>query len=305
MLSDPIAIYARVTRSKLSGGRLKNSSSRRIRSILSLPFSRSEAASWVLFSCLAAYTGPFGTYSLSLGWRLLYWTLVVVISAAMGSIFLRLSWALLGPGRRAARDLLTAVLMTMCFTPVLIWLSRRFLSEEFSSAIDAFYFAQYVAIITLGVLAGRRVLPDVATAWRSDRAAEPKAKQPADAPAPAPAAAAEPVPDPAPEPSPQPRLMRRLPEGFAGPILRLTSEDHFVDVVAPDQTVRLRMRLADAVDEMDPVEGFCTHRSHWVVRDAIDGVERGGGRVLLRMSNGDLVPVSRTYRPKLLAAGIL
>lgn len=275
--------------------------------MLSLSISRREAATWVLFSCFAAYTGPFGTYSLELGWRLVYWSLVVVISAMMGNVFVCLVWKLIGPGRRVARDVLTVALMTAFFTPVLIWLSRRFLSEEFSSAADAFYFGQYVAIITLGVVTGRRVLPRVASARRAYLARD---DVPGDEVA-ATAAAAVPDPEPVPQPDPElappaePRLMRRLPPDFAGPILRLTSEDHFVDVIASDHRHRLRMRLADAMDEMDPVEGYCTHRSHWVARDAIEGAERDGVKVMLRLSNGDLVPVSRTYRPKLEAAGLI
>lgn len=263
--------------------------------MLPLSFSRREAATWVLVSCFAAYTGPFGTYGLELGWRLVYWTLVVVISAVMANIFTRLARRLIGPDRRLARDILTVGLMTAFFTPVLIWLSRQFMSEEFNSAADAFYFGQYVTIITIGVVSGRRVLPGVISARRAYLARE---NAPDTVPAP---------PDPEPDlaAASEPRLMRRLPSDFTGPILRLTSEDHFVDVIAPAHTHRLRMRLADAMDEMDPVDGICTHRSHWVARDAIDGVERTGGRVMLRLNNGDLVPVSRTYRPKLEAAGLI
>lgn len=269
--------------------------------MLSLPFSRSGAATWVLFSCFAAYTGPFGTYSLGLGWRFLYWMLVVVISAVMATIFVRLVREMIGPGRRVLRDLLTTLLMTLCFTPVLIWLSRWFMSEDFAGIADAFYFGQYVAIITMGAIAGRRVLPRLVSARRSYRAGHEGRD-----------AMAEPIADPMSDPSlttpaaaPQPRLMRRLPAEFAGPILRLTSEDHFVDVIAPGGAHRLRMRLADAIDEMDPVAGILTHRSHWVARAAIEGAERDGGRVFLRLSNGDLVPVSRTCRPKLEAEGLL
>lgn len=277
--------------------------------MLSFPFSRNEAATWIVFSGFAAYTGPFGTYSLSLGWRLIYWTLVVVISAAMATIFLRLVRDLIGPGRRVVRDLLTAGLMTVFFTPVLIWLSRYFMADEFNGFTDAFYFGQYVAIITLGVVSGRRALFRIVRGPRSDRLSEPLPDPRTDrrAPEAVPDAGLPPEPAPAPDPEakPEPRLMRRLPPEATGPVLRLTSEDHFVDVVTPDGAHRLRMRLADAIDEMEPVEGISTHRSHWVARAAIDGVERDGSRVLLRLSNGDLVPVSRTYRPRLEEAGLL
>ncbi|TDK48027.1 LytTR family DNA-binding domain-containing protein [Antarcticimicrobium luteum] len=274
-------------------------SNRLIRRRFLSPFSRGEAAIWSLFSFFAAYTGPFGTYSLGFGRRLAYWTLVVILSALMANAFARAARRLIGPGHRQWRDLVVVVLMTVFFTPVLIGLTRYFLKMDFSNLSDALYFGQYVAIISLGVTSGRRVLPRMIPGLHSDMARWGAVAPP------------DPVPEPDPEAEadaetpPQPRLKRRLPDSFQGPILRLTVEDHFVDVIAPGTVYRLRMRFADAIDEMDPVEGFCTHRSHWVRRDAVDGVERDGTRVLLRLTNGDLVPVSRTYRPKLEQAGLL
>ncbi len=252
-----------------------------------MPVSRGEVAVWSLFSFAAAYTGPFGTYSLGFGWRLTYWALVVVISALMANAFSRLAWKWIGPGRRLQRDLLLAALMTVFFTPVLIAISRHFLSGDFASYADIFYFGQYVAIITIGVASGRRLFPRGALGRFSGAKA-----------------AWTTIPEQAPAPA-SPRLMRRLPDGFCGPILRLTVEDHFVDVIGPEQIHRLRMRLADAIDEMDPVEGFLTHRSHWVARDAVSTADRDGARLYLRLTNGDRVPVSRTYREGLEKAGLI
>ena len=67
----------------------------------------------------------------------------------------------------------------------------------------------------------------------------------------------------------------------------------------------IRSRFYDAVAEMEPVQGHFTHRSHWVVDRAISGVERQGGKTALRLSNGDLVPVSRTYKPMLEQDGVV
>ena len=86
--------------------------------------------------------------------------------------------------------------------------------------------------------------------------------------------------------------------GHRGPILHLSAMDHFVTVETPGGACRLRIRLRDAIDEMDGVAGLRTHRSHWVARAAIRTVAREEGRVMLVLSNGARVPVSRKYRSR-------
>ncbi len=103
----------------------------------------------------------------------------------------------------------------------------------------------------------------------------------------------------------KPRLARRLPETFEGEIYRLTVRNHSVDVVTSDGTFAIRMRFTDAIADMEPVAGCCTHRSHWVAESAIAGVEKTDGKIFLRLRNNDRVPVSRKYKPGLEQAGLL
>ena len=63
------------------------------------------------------------------------------------------------------------------------------------------------------------------------------------------------------------------------------------------------MRLADALVELEGLEGAQVHRSWWVARDAIEGAMRGNGRATLKLRNGAVAPVSRTYARALRAAG--
>ncbi|MCA0873166.1 LytTR family transcriptional regulator [Seohaeicola saemankumensis] len=176
-----------------------------------------------------------------------------------------------------ATDATTVLLMTIVFTPVLMLLTTIVLSPENPGSY--LYFAQFVAVISACITALRRFLMQTLR-WHLE------------------------IAEPA-QPEEDPRLARRLPDDFEGPILRLAVRDHLVDVVTPKDTYRIRMRFADAIDEMDTVAGYCTHRSHWVARHAIAGVERETGRINLLLTNGDLVPVSRSYRPDLEEAGIL
>lgn len=103
----------------------------------------------------------------------------------------------------------------------------------------------------------------------------------------------------------RPRFLRRL-EGSVCPeqVLRLTVDDHYVEVyLTTGKTQRILIRFADAVDEMDGLEGMCVHRSHWVASQAIRSVEKEGGREFVVLSDDSRVPVSRTYRPNLVEAG--
>jgi hypothetical protein len=103
-----------------------------------------------------------------------------------------------------------------------------------------------------------------------------------------------------------PRLFRRLglcSEEFA--VTRLTVNDHYVLVGLSDGSEqRLLMRLSDAILEMDDVLGYITHRSHWVSQSHVKGVVTVGKREMLELTTGVKVPISRTYRPVLAAAGL-
>ncbi|WP_170416728.1 LytTR family DNA-binding domain-containing protein [Ruegeria atlantica] len=108
-----------------------------------------------------------------------------------------------------------------------------------------------------------------------------------------------------PPPSPAPRLARRLPASFKGQIYRLTSRNHYVDVVTSEGTFTIRLRLSDAITEMEPMIGHCAHRSHWVTDDAVIGTEKVADRIYLKLVNGDLIPVSRKYKPMLEDDGLI
>lgn len=111
---------------------------------------------------------------------------------------------------------------------------------------------------------------------------------------------------PAPSAPRRDRLHQRLNVAAPARIDRLSSADHHVVVVLSDgQTMRLRLRLRDAVAEMDVTEGFCVHRSHWVALTAIRAVETTGTRERVVLISGDTVPVGPKYRHNLVSAGFL
>ncbi|WP_299301260.1 LytTR family DNA-binding domain-containing protein [uncultured Litoreibacter sp.] len=95
--------------------------------------------------------------------------------------------------------------------------------------------------------------------------------------------------------------------GLSAPeeLIRLAMQDHYVEVHTDAGSELILMRLADAIAELDGIAGLRVHRSHWVATDAVAGSRKEGGRSLLVMRDGALVPVSRSYRDSVKAAGLL
>lgn len=233
---------------------------------------------WVVSSFLVTFAAPFGSYEMhEFGWRLLYWSVVILASSNVGVVCGTLADRLAGRKRPLASDLLAVALMALVFSPVVWGFSMALYASGTNDVPDLLLHAKYVAVITAFIRVFRRMLPGFRGVGYFGTGSA----------------------------APNPRLVLRLPDSYQGPILRLTVRDHCVDVVTARKTHTIRMRFSDAIDEMGTIVGFCTHRSHWVVRRAITGVERQGGKTLLRLSNDDLVPVSRKYKPELLAAGVL
>ncbi|HYG27145.1 MAG TPA: LytTR family DNA-binding domain-containing protein, partial [Caulobacteraceae bacterium] len=63
-------------------------------------------------------------------------------------------------------------------------------------------------------------------------------------------------------------------------------------------------RFSDAVRAMG-ARGVQVHRSWWVARSAVTGVEREGDRHVLRLTGGVRAPVSRTYGLAAREAGLI
>lgn len=119
------------------------------------------------------------------------------------------------------------------------------------------------------------------------------------------AAAAPPPAEAAPEAARQSPFLRRIPAKLGTELLWLSAEDHYIRVTTPLGSDLILCRLSDAIAELGGAAGQRVHRSHWVARGAVDAVERKDGKTVLRLTNGDSVPVSQSYAPALKAAGWL
>jgi hypothetical protein len=244
---------------------------------------------WVSTSLVAIISRPFGTDAL-MAWpvRSLYWLAITFVALIIGVSVRAVTAAWIGYERPLQFDIVATLLTTMICAP-LIWMLRR--------AVDSLSGVPTVEFLTVAL----HTLVIVGLVFVVRRHISPSE----------PGSYLEPEPEPkvryySPRTYENPRLYRRLSASTTGPILRLSGKDHHVEVVTPEARETLRLRLSDAIDEMDPVEGYCTHRSHWVARTAIETVDRSQpGKIFIVMINGDRVPVSRKYRPELEAEGLL
>ena len=100
------------------------------------------------------------------------------------------------------------------------------------------------------------------------------------------------------------RLIDRLPPEKRGPVLYLTMHDHYVQVVTSKGSELVLLRFSDALQELGERDGLQIHRSHWVALDAVAGCRRDGDKMLLTMSDGTELPVSRTYRKAVRELGL-
>jgi hypothetical protein len=107
----------------------------------------------------------------------------------------------------------------------------------------------------------------------------------------------------APGPRATARLFDRLPHKLRGAELwAVEAEDHYLRLHTSKGSDLILLRLADAMAELDGIEGAQTHRSWWVARSAVQGGRRTDGRATLLLKGGLEAPVSRTYVRALRAA---
>ena len=91
-------------------------------------------------------------------------------------------------------------------------------------------------------------------------------------------------------------FFRRLPAALGRDVVYLKMSDHYVEVFTTAGHGVLLMRLGDAVAELEGL-GMRVHRSYWVARDHVERLVRRGRRSYVRVTGGQHIPVSRTYRP--------
>ena len=236
---------------------------------------------WGLLTVMMALAGPFGSYDqVSLPERLIVWlvltALAIVVAIAM-RVIVYSRWGIRDFWRGGG---LASALSAVVLTPVFLHLATISGATYLTVPPSAVEIAGFVFCLNMGFCAFRHALEPPSVAALTDEA-------------------------PVAQPVALPRLAERLAEDMRGPILRISGRDHYVDVTTPQGVSSVLMRFSDALAELEGVDGLQVHRSHWVSAEAVTEGARDGGRPALRLSNGDLVPISRTYLASVVERGWL
>ncbi len=93
--------------------------------------------------------------------------------------------------------------------------------------------------------------------------------------------------------SPVPQL--RLPEEIGRDIVYVHVSGHYVEVFTTGGTAVVLMRLSDVARALDG-QGMQTHRSFWAAYRHVVRLQSEGHRVVLHLTGGHRVPVSKSFR---------
>lgn len=221
------------------------------------------------FGAFLGFVGAFGTWKLPLLVRIPYMVGMALVTTLPSVLAYRLVCRMPWTGdRRFLQGAISAAIMTPIIG-LFIWGSDRWLpgGGDPLSALPNYLINTFVVTeaITLG---------SVAVSRRAQIASLVQSLSP-----------------PAP-----PKFLERLPLKLRGAeVWAVEAEDHYLRLHTSKGQDLILLRLADAIAELEGLEGAQVHRSWWVARDAIADARRGDGRATLTLRDGSEVPVSRTY----------
>jgi hypothetical protein len=211
------------------------------------------------------FSGAFETGEAPLPARLAYWMTLMVVGYLWGAFVVRLFLR----HRRLTDNMwlnagISALIMSVPLT-VVVWAATRFM---FNSNVPFSGLWMLFGPVLLVSLALTSINMLIETRREAMTAAGPN----------------------------PPKFLERLPLKLrGGEVWAVEAEDHYLRLHTSKGQDLILMRLADAVAELEGIEGAQVHRSWWVSRGAITDAKRGDGRATLTLKDGAEVPVSRTY----------
>ena len=96
-------------------------------------------------------------------------------------------------------------------------------------------------------------------------------------------------------------FLSRLSRKLDGDLIYVKTDGHYLTAYTTSGSCSILMRFADAVADLGEL-GMRVHRSYWVAKHHVIESTVRDNRVLLRLTGGHEVPVSRTYVPDVQAA---
>ncbi len=218
---------------------------------------------------LLAAVGAFGSYiSMDLPLRLLHFASVGLLVGALATALSVAAQRYLFAG---TLPFWTVVAIAGVTAAPGGWIVQELLSLWAPRALAHVSYPELTAqVLLVNLLVGAAIW------WLRRRSAPTVAKM-------APSAAAEPD-----------ALRSKLPFALRNAaILSLSAEDHYVRVRTDRGQALILMNLTDAVAALGPDAGLRIHRSHWVARAIASGATRQAGRLVVRLDDDTVLPVSR------------
>ena len=226
---------------------------------------------------LLAVAGAFGSINAPLWIRLIYWVPLMLAGALWGHLCSRLidRWIDMDERPWLAVAVLTAAISGP--VSVLVWFVTGVVFEGEAYALSVLPLMLGPVLTITAVMSAINVFLSKAQPVQTHAA--PVGAAPA-------------------------RFPDRLPPKLRGAAIRaVQAEDHYLRIHTDRGSDLILMRLSDALEELEGLEGSQTHRSWWVARDAVRDVARGDGRATLTLDGGVTAPVSRRYARALREAG--
>lgn len=229
-------------------------------------------------SLFLALVGALDSYRYSLGLRLGFWSALCLTGALLAALLEFLLDRLpIGTGHRTLKWLALILLFAVVMTPI------AFLANSLGGARpwgELLMYLQNSLVISSVFVAMRLLLHELrrARVLLAQGAEQASARRIV--------------------------FMERLPLKLRqGRLRALCAEGHYVRAWTDLGSDLVLFRLKDAIGELRGLEGMQVHRSWWVARDAVQGVQRDNGRLWLLLEGDVRVPVSRPNVSRLRDAG--
>lgn len=241
-----------------------------------------EFAIMTAVAVILAVLGPFGTWNASFESRLINWAIFVFGGYACFRPVIAGGTALAAQSA-LPRWAAIAVACTLAAMPTTLIVAKTFAGDNWRALTAGDLAGLYLEVLIVGATV--TVVQLLADRTPRQEAHETLAVHPS-----MPAAASS-LLDRA---GPLTGLLDALPPHLGTDILCLENEDHYVRVYTTAGNALILMRLRDAIAQLAGVEGAQVHRSWWVARSAVKHVVRSERQLLLKLTDGREVPVSRS-----------